>query len=216
MTSLLQLTADEKDQLAELLNIGVSHAGTTLSKLVGQRTTISVPMSSLKTSVSAAHFIDKPQDIALAVLLRISGGLDGYVFLLFPRDTAIHLLQVLSGKKVGDLRALDAFDRSVFQEVGNVLTGGMLQGLEKFLHCSLEHSVPNVVVDMGGAIFNSLTASMFARHEEFFSMNVTICVDPSPDATDCHLGEEVTGRMYLFLGPEAVKEILRLTSKIVS
>jgi chemotaxis protein CheY-P-specific phosphatase CheC len=216
MTSLLQLTAEEKDQLAELLNIGVAHAGTTLSKLVGQRTTISVPTSSLKTSVSAAYFIDQPQDITLAVLLRISGGLDGYVFLLFPRDTAVHLLHSLSGKKVGDLRALDAFDRSVFQEVGNVLTGGMLQGLEKFLHCSLHHSVPNVVVDMGGAIFNSLTASMLARHEEFFSLNVTICVNPLPDATDCHLGEEVTGSMYLFLGPDAVKEILTLTSKIVS
>jgi len=216
MTSLLQLTPEEKDQLAELLNIGVAHAGTTLSQLVGQRTTISVPTSSLRNSMSAAHFIGKSEDITLAVLLRISGGLDGYVFLLFPRETTVHLLHVLSGKKVGDLRALDAFDRSVFQEVGNVLTGGMLQGFEKFLHCTLHHSVPDVVIDMGGAIFNSLTATMFARHEEFFSLDVTICVNPDPDAADCHIGEEVTGRMYLFLGPDAVKDILALTSKIVS
>jgi chemotaxis protein CheY-P-specific phosphatase CheC len=97
-----------------------------------------------------------------------------------------------------------------------VLTGGMLQGLEKFLHCSLHHSVPNVVIDMGGAIFNSLTAAMFARHEEFFSLSVTICVNPSPDATDCHVGEEITGKMFLFLGPDAVKDILALTCKIAS
>lgn len=216
MPYVLQLSDDDRDQLGELLNIGVAHAGTTLSQMTGRRIAISVPSTSLKNIKNSSEFLEKPDDIILAVLLRLSGGLDGYVFLVFSRDAIIHLLNVLSGKKVSDLRELDPYDRSIFQEVGNVLTGGMLQGFSSFLRIPLLQSVPDVVIDMGGAMFNSLAATMVAHHEEFLSLNVSICVDPSGSAVDCKSGEESTGRMFLFLGPEAVKDILALTHPMVS
>lgn len=215
MLSLTQLNTEQKDQLAELLNVGVAHAGTTLSQMIGHRITISVPSTSLKNTKTVSQFIDKPDDIMVAVLLRISGGLEGYVFFLFPRDAAVDLLHALSGKRVGDLRALTSFDRSIFHEIGNVLTGGMLQGFSQFLHTALLHSIPDVVVDMGGAMFNSIAATMIARHNEFFSLDVTICVDPPADAIDCHVGETATARMFLFLGPDAVSDVLVLTSHLI-
>jgi chemotaxis protein CheY-P-specific phosphatase CheC len=216
MPYVLQLSNDDRDQLGELLNIGVAHAGTTLSQMTGRRIAISVPSTSLKNTKNASDFLEKPDEITLAVLLRLSGGLDGYVFLLLSRDVVIQLLHMLSGKNVRDLRELDPYDRSIFQEVGNVLTGGMLQGFSSFLHIPLLHSVPDVVIDMGGAMFNSLAATMIAHHEEFLSLDVNICIDPSSSAVDCKSGEETTGRMFLFLGPEAVKDILALTHPMVS
>ena len=216
MSSLQQLNPEEKDQLAELLNVGVAHAGTTLSQMIGHRITISVPSSSLKNTETVSRFIETPDDITVAVLLQISGGLNGYVFFLFPHDAAVNLLHALSGKRVGDLRALTTFDRSIFHEVGNVLTGGMLQGFSRFLHTAVLHSVPDVVVDMGGAMFNSIAATMIARHNEFFSLDVTICVDPPADAIDCRVGETATGRMFLFLGPDAVTDVLALTARLVA
>jgi chemotaxis protein CheC len=209
-----QLLPEDRDQLSEFLNIGISHAGTTLSEMVGRRVTINVPVVALKSAETASQFIDKPSDVIVAVLLKISGDLEGYVFLLFPHDAALHLLHSLSGKVVGDLRALDKFDHSLFQEVGNVLTGGMLQGLSRFLKLQLLHSVPDVVVDMSGALLNTLTASMIARHEKFFSLDVAICVDAEHDAFVCKDGEQTRGRMFLFLGPEAVARILEITNKI--
>jgi chemotaxis protein CheC len=134
MSIVFQLSNDDQDQLKELLNIGASYAGTMLSQMVGHRISISVPSIEVKDAESALHFIDKQDEITLAVLLRITGGIDGYVFLYFPHDATVHLLKKLSGKTITDLRALDPFDRSVFQEIGNVITGGMLSGLSKFLH----------------------------------------------------------------------------------
>jgi chemotaxis protein CheY-P-specific phosphatase CheC len=216
MPNILQLSSDDRDQLGELLNIGVAHAGTTLSQMTGRRIAISVPSTSLKSVKNASDFLEKPDDITLAVLLRLSGGVDGYVFLFFSSDAVIQLLHVLSGKRVSDLRELDPYDRSIFQEVGNVLTGGMLKGFSSFLHIPLMHSVPDVVIDMGGAMFNSLSATMIAHHDEFLSLDVSICVDPSSSAVDCKNGEESTGRMFLFLGPDAVSDILKLTHPMVS
>ena len=211
----LQFSPEDTDQLKELLNIGVSHAGDTLSEMVGRRVSISVPTMHLKSAQKSSHFLENPNDITLAVLLRLSGGLEGYVLLFFPHAAAVHLLHSLSGKTIGDLRALDEFDRSVFQEVGNVLTGGMLNGLSQFLKVQLLQSVPDVVIDMGGAMFNSIFASMIKSHDEFLTLNVSICVNATADAITCDDGEEAAGQMFLFLGPESAKQVLELTHKMI-
>lgn len=215
MTHTLQLSNDDRDQLGELLNIGVAHAGTTLSQMTGRQIAISIPTTSLKNPKNASDFLLKPDDITLAILLRLSGGIDGYVFLIFSREAIITLLHTLSGKNISDLRELDPFDRSIFQEVGNVLTGGMLQGFSSFLHIPLLHSVPNVVIDIGGAMLNSVAATMIAHHEEFLALDVSICVDSPMGAVECEAGSGATGQMFLFLGPEAVQGILTLTRSMV-
>ena len=216
MPYIFQLSESDHDQLRELVNIGVSHASNTLSQMVGKRITISVPKLSITSAENASQFVSNADDVTVAVLLRLSGVIDGYVFLFFPREAAIHLLQVLSGKTVGDLRALTRFDRSVFQELGNVITGGMLQGLSRFLHIEMLHSVPDVVIDMGGAMFNSLAASMISLHEEFISLDVSVCVDAADGSVSCEGGEESTGRMFLFVGPQAVKHILSITNDMIN
>ena len=216
MSSLFALSPQDQDQLTELLNIGVAHAGTTLSKMLGRRITISIPWASLRNTETAAHLIEEPDNVMMAVLLRLTGGFDGYVCLVFTREAATHLLHALTEKNITDLSELNEFDRSVFREIGNILTGGMLQGLSQFLHMSLVQSVPDIVIDMGGAMFNTLAATMIARHDEFCLLNVNICVNPAANAIDCRLGEEATGKIFLFLGPDAVKDILTLTNSMTS
>jgi chemotaxis protein CheC len=216
MTHAFNLTREDEDQLKELLNIGVSHASTTLSKMMGKSVTISVPNLGVKSARSLSVTVKDPNEITVAVLLRLSGILEGYVMLFFPYSASVRLLEALSGKKVTDLRALDRYDRSVFQEVGNVLTGGMLRGLSQFLHIELMQSVPDVVIDMGGAMFNSISAAMIDKHNEFLSLDVAICVDAEPGSITCKDGQEAVGSMYLFLGPEAADTILSLTGKMIN
>ncbi len=215
MTHAFHLTREDEDQLKELLNIGVSHASTTLSKMVGKSVSISVPTLGVKNARSLSITIKDPNAITVAVLLRLSGILEGYVMLFFPYSASINLLHSLSGKTITDLRALDRYDRSIFQEIGNVLTGGMLKGLSQFLHIELMQSVPDVVIDMGGAMFNSISAAMISQHNEFLSLDVAICVDAKPGSFTCEAGEEAVGSMFLFLGPEAADTILSLTNKMV-
>jgi chemotaxis protein CheC len=216
MTHAFHLTHEDEDQLKELLNIGVSHASTTLSKMVGKKVTISVPNLGIKNARSVGVTVKDPNAITVAVLLRLTGILEGYVLLFFPYSAATHLLHSLSGKTITDLRAIDKYDRSIFQEVGNVLTGGMLKGLSQFLHIELVQSVPDVVIDMGGAMFNSISAAMIHQHNEYLSLDVAICVDAEAGSFSCKDGEEAVGSMYLFLGPEAADSILKLTSSMIN
>jgi chemotaxis protein CheY-P-specific phosphatase CheC len=216
MTHAFHLTQEDEDQLKELLNIGVSHASTTLSKMVGKKVTISVPNLGIKNARSVGVTVKDPNAITVAVLLRLTGILEGYVLLFFPYSASTHLLHSLSGKTITDLRAIDKYDRSIFQEIGNVLTGGMLKGLSQFLHIELVQSVPDVVIDMGGAMFNSISAAMMHQHNEYLSLDVAICVDAEAGSFSCKDGEEAVGSMYLFLGPEAADSILKLTSVMIN
>jgi len=213
-TQIFQLTAEDEDKLSELVNIGVSHASTRLSQMLKRRVVINIPDVAIKNATNAADFGDKTSKVTLAVLLRISGAVEGYVFLLFPHEAAVHLLHAVSGKTVGDLRALNAFDRSMFQEIGNVVAGGMLSGLSQFLHLRLMQSVPEVVIDMDGAMFNSLAATMIAQHEEFLSLDVAVCIDVPAPAIICEDDKQVTGRMFFFLGPRATKQVLGILREV--
>lgn len=216
MQKMLALTKDDIDQLSEMVNIGISHAGTALSVMLGKRVTISVPVVEIKTVQTVPLFVDQPNELTVSVLLRLAGGLDGYVFLFFPHAASTRILRVLTGKAVTDLRALDAYDRSIFQELGNVITGGMLLGLSKFLNTQLLHSVPDVVIDMSGPMFNSIAAAMFKSHDEFISLDVAVCVDAAKTAVQCDVDEEARGRMYIFIGPPAVEKILAATRRMVN
>lgn len=216
MLTNFQLSESDNDQLRELINIGVSHASNTLSEMVGKRITVSVPRLNIRNAETASQFMEQSSEVTISILLRLSGVIDGYVFIIFPHDAAIHLLQIMTGKKVGDLRALDRFDRSIFQELGNVITGGMLQGLSRFLHIEMMHSVPDVVVDMGRAMFNSIVVSMIALHEEFISLDVSVCVDTTQNSIACAEGEGSNGRIFLFVGPTAARKILSLTNTMIS
>ena len=106
MTKIFQLTDGECDQLKELLNIGVSHASNTLSTMMNKRVAISVPSLDVKDAQTVSSFISNPNDISVAVLLRLSGALDGYVLLLFPHSAAISLLHSLSGKTIMRFREI--------------------------------------------------------------------------------------------------------------
>ena len=67
MRTTLSLDLDERDQLKELLNIGVSHAGTKLSQMAGRRVAISVPQVSVERAETVAT-------LPLLEIIRIGDG----------------------------------------------------------------------------------------------------------------------------------------------
>jgi len=47
-------------------------------------------------------------------------------------------------------------------------------------------------------MFNSISATMIAAHDEFVSLDVALCVNAPPDAIACIEGEQSVGRMFYF------------------
>ncbi len=143
------------DALREVGNIGAGHAATALSELTGERTMINVPQVIFipVEEVSQSLMGSSSDSFAVSVMLSVFGDITGRILMLFPRDCAINLVNMLLGGE--DERAILAeMEQSSLKEVVNILSGSYLSALSSFLEMSLLPSIPNLIVDAPGAILN--------------------------------------------------------------
>ncbi|NLJ40832.1 MAG: chemotaxis protein CheX [Clostridiales bacterium] len=62
------------------------------------------------------------------VILGITGDLQGSVFLGFSREMALEMVKIMSGM---DMNVIDSFASSALGEIGNIIAGNALSGLEE-------------------------------------------------------------------------------------
>lgn len=201
----------DADQLRELLNIGVSHASTKLSQFTNHRVTISVPTVGMKSVSKPKEYLPDPDAIAGGILLRFSGSLDGFMLLIFTEPAVRHLLESLGGVTVLDIRAINEYQRSMLREVGNIVAGGMLGGIGPLLSGRVVQSVPDVVIDSGSSLLNSIVTGLVHAHGHYVTIDVAICVDAREDSVSCRSGDGALGKLFLFLGPDAADAALGFT-----
>ncbi|WP_077615102.1 chemotaxis protein CheC [Caenibacillus caldisaponilyticus] len=153
MSALFNLNEKQLDLLKEIANMGVGHAATALSSLIGQTVEMTVP------SVRVASFTewlgaDDPERTVCAVYFRTTGDLNGHLFILFPTEDTERLLEVLIAGKSGGACTLTnpGLESSAFGEVGNILAGSYLSVLSNFTGIAVQPSPPSISVDMASAI----------------------------------------------------------------
>lgn len=147
-----QYTDLELDALREVSNIGSGNAATSLSSLLGRPVDVSVPAVYALPLAEAVETIGRPDEEVTAVLVPVRGELETVVLLLFPeRDSAL----------ICDLLGVDAATElglSALGEVGNILAASYLRALMSLTGFALEPAPPLTVVDMLGAVVNSVLA----------------------------------------------------------
>jgi len=149
--SFAHLTAGQVDALKEISNIGMGHAATALSQMLGDTVMLKVPRVSVTEFAQVPELIGGPEKIVVGVTLSILGDAQGRILLIFPRESAQMLLESLLGARGSD-RPFDEMEISTLQEVGNILASAYLSALGAMLRISLIPSVPSLACDMAGAV----------------------------------------------------------------
>lgn len=171
MNDVLKLQDRELDALREVANIGAGHAATALSQLTGRRIMIDVPNVHVSRLEQAPQSFGDPEQVVAAVLMHFLGDLTGRTLLLFDRDGACRLADLLLSRAVGETRAFGEMEQSSIKETANILTGAYMNALSDFLGMMLLPSVPSMAVDLAGAILSS-TYLNFGKDRDF-----VICLD---------------------------------------
>jgi chemotaxis protein CheC len=70
------------------------------------------------------------------------------------------VLRTLLGKEIESLSAMSELDRSVFMEIGNIMSSTYLNALSQLTGLNIDISTPDICADMAGAIM-SYPASLF-------------------------------------------------------
>lgn len=159
------------DGLREVANIGAGHAATALSQLTSRRIMIDVPEVQFVNVEDVSELTGDPSEAVGAVAMQVFGDAKARTVIILPAATAQRVTEILL--RTEGLHFPDAFgemERSALKEVGNMLAGAYLTALSDFLGMLLLPSVPELALDMAGAVLQS-------THLDFTDTESVLCIE---------------------------------------
>jgi chemotaxis protein CheC len=144
----------EQDALAEIANMGVSRAASSLRQMVGEQVLLSVPAVSIVSRHTAAQLVERGNTTRLvAVQQSFDGPFAGRALLIFPEAQSLELVRAI----MGDEHSLDDvidLEHEALAETGNVILNGCLATIANVLSRTMRMSLPLVIRGDGGTLFD--------------------------------------------------------------
>lgn len=148
------------DVLRELGNIGAGNATTALAQMIQCKIDMSVPQVQLLEFKELGEAMGGEEVVMAGIYLAIDGDIKSSIMFLLEKKAAKHLVAKLMGME-SESEDLSEMELSALQEVGNIITGAYLNSLSSITNLTIYPSVPDLTVDMAGAIL-SVPAIEFA------------------------------------------------------
>lgn len=149
-----ELTDVQLDVLREIGNIGQGNAATSLSAFSGGCVNIAVPDVSVLGVSEVMEFMGGPDEVVAGIMVRMTGAVCGMMLTILRRDFVTKMVDTVFGHRVEDFGELNDIERSFVEEIGNILSGSYLNAICELSGLSADVSVPDVTVDMVGAILS--------------------------------------------------------------
>lgn len=192
------LTEEHLDALKEVSNIGVAHAATALSQLIGKGITLQVPKVHLMKITEVPEAFGGAERIVVGIYLQMLGDARGNILIVLPRESALKLLSRLLPREKSEGSLLTELEISALKEVGNILASAYLNALGALMRKTLIPSVPVLSFDMAGAVIDYVLIELgevgdlaLMVETEFFGEE-----------------EKIGGQFFLLPDPESLRIIL--------
>jgi chemotaxis protein CheC len=149
-----KLSEIEQDAIAEIANMGVSRAATSLRQMVGEQVLLSVPAVNIVTREAASRLVERGGSQKLvAVQQSFEGPFSGKALLIFPQAHSLELVRAI----VGDEHSLEDvidLEQEALAETGNIILNACLATIANVLHRTMRMSLPSVVRGDGQTLFD--------------------------------------------------------------
>lgn len=185
--------------LTEVCKIGMEHAATALSQLMGKAVAIEVPHLKFVDKAQLAELVDAQE--ATALHLQILGNVRGSILILLPQQNALCVVELLLGAAPKPDAPLSELERATLMEVGNILASACLNALGNTLKMTLLPSVPTLVSGSGD--------ELFARIQEGGESESIVMIDTMFSVSDACCG----GSIFLVPATSSLKAMLAALGK---
>ena len=172
--TLEEMSDEYFDVLKELGNIGAGNATTALSQMMQCKVDMSVPQVRLMEFKELGKIMGGEEIIMAGIYLGIEGDIAGSIMFLLEKQAARHLVDKLMGMSM-EGEEFSEMEFSALKEVGNIITAAYLNSLSSLPGLRIQPSVPDLTVDMAGAIlsvpaieFGTLGDKMLLIQTQFF------------------------------------------------
>lgn len=186
MDDVRDLHALQRDALREVANIGAGHAATALSQLTNRTIMISVPEVNITRLEEVPEILGKADDIIAAVLMHMMGDLTGRTLVIFPKESAQTVCDILLRRALGTTQDFGAMEQSGLKEVGNILSSAYMNALSDFMGMMLVPSVPSLVVDLSAAVLTTTYLNFGHDRDYVFCVETSFRVEGAPEPLAGH------------------------------
>ncbi len=152
-TKINELDNFKIDVLREVGNIGAGHAASALAVMLQKRVDMDVPEIKI-LDFSQINEIMGAETLAAGILLNVSGDMDATMILLLEIKSAEKLINMVMGRPADQECEMKSMELSAMKEIGNILAGSYVQALTVLTGMNLKLSIPDIAVDMAGAILS--------------------------------------------------------------
>lgn len=200
MLEIQEMKEAQIDALREVATMGAGHAATALSQMTDSRIMINVPRLQIARLDEVPELIGEPESVVAAVLMHVLGDLTGRTLLIFPRESAMRLGEILLHREEGTLKVFGEIEQSAIKEAGNILCSAYMNALSDFMGLMILPSVPSLVMDLCAAVLTTVYGELGHERDYVFSIETQFTMDN---------GEAVGGHFLLLPDMESLQVILR-------
>ncbi|MCL4512607.1 MAG: chemotaxis protein CheC [Candidatus Eremiobacteraeota bacterium] len=142
----LSFSQTELDALKEVGNISAGNAATAFSQIVGKKINMNVPQVSV-FSIQELEQSFKDEEIKIGLYQKILGQASGSILIVFPKQSAADLIEMVFPNKKGSGKILEIQDEDLLRELANITSGAYFTTLAKMTNFFFMPSVPHLTID---------------------------------------------------------------------
>jgi chemotaxis protein CheC len=146
-----ELSEIERDALAEIANMAVARAASSLRQMVGEQVLLSVPIVKIMRRTEAADIVGGDASL-VGVQQSFAGPFAGRAMLIFPENRSLELVRSIVGEE-HSLEDIIDLEEEALAETGNVILNACLATIANVLGTTMRMSLPSVVRGSGARLF---------------------------------------------------------------
>jgi len=162
----MNLTHGELEALYLIVQKGLSDSSRALSSMTTGGIQLQDPHLQFLSLGVVPNIAGGPEKVVVAVYLGIEGDLNGHLMLLFTQQSGLRVVDMLMEMPAGTTDQLDDLAASALAELGNICGSSFLNALSDRTGLTIVPTTPVVVVDMAGAILESVVTELYLNGDE--------------------------------------------------
>lgn len=194
----MKLTANQRDALTELINIGFGRAAATLSALMSQRIILNVPEIDIASLDELDELLLNYGGLEVTTIHQLFTGLvSGNALLILNDESATTLLDLLTDRS-GANRRITSSDREALAEIGNILLSAYVGSFGNILNVNIRFAVPKIQTNNVRGMLETMTINQVG-------ISYVLVVK-----TEFRLSEgSVTGHVLIVMGIESLDALFK-------
>lgn len=194
-----------QDILKEIAQIGARNASKLLSTLVGKEVTTTVSMFDMISAEDTSDIILALKKLVIVQYASIDGEIEGTSLLVFPRESALSLIDLLQTRKTGTTEWLSQIDQYILNQLSCDLVICYLNAIEEYLNTKLHPKDLKVFSTYGETINDLIETVLKKKAKRVFYLHAKL-----------NIHQAIEGDFFLLLDQSLNSFLLKKPTKILT